>query len=81
MYRKQKYVIVGDVNNDTNITTSDATLIQKHLGGLVTLSDDDLKAADVNGDGRVTASDATTIQKYIADMITEFGNGSIVLLG
>lgn len=81
MYRKQKYVIVGDVNNDTNITTSDATLIQKHLGEMVTLSDDDLKAADVNGDGRVTASDATTIQKYIADMITEFGNGSIVLLG
>ena len=73
--------IVGDVNDDTNISAADATLIQKHLGGLVTLSAEDLKAADVNGDGNVTASDATTIQKYIAGMITEFANGSVVLLG
>lgn len=80
-YYKFRLGIVGDVNNDTRITATDATLIQKHLGGLVTLSDDDLKAADVNGDGKVTASDATNIQKYLAGIITEFTNGSIVLLG
>ncbi len=78
---KFKLGIVGDVNNDASITSSDATLIQKYVASLATLSNDDLKVADVNGDGKVTTSDATAIQKYIAHIITEFDNGSVILLG
>ncbi|MBQ8001095.1 MAG: hypothetical protein IJ298_07860 [Ruminococcus sp.] len=75
-----KLGIVGDVNDDTNITTSDISLIQRYLAGITTLTNEDLLSADVNGDGVVTVSDATIIQKYIAGNIDKFPNGSIVLL-
>jgi len=77
---KFKLGIVGDINNDTNITSADATLIQKYVSKMITLTEDELKVADVNGDGKVTTSDATMIQKYIAHTIDEFTNGSVVLL-
>ncbi len=77
---KYKLGVLGDVNNDAKITSQDATSIQKYLSGLIEFSADEMKIADTNGDGNVTANDSTLIQKYLADIITEFPNGSIVLL-
>lgn len=65
--------IIGDVNGDDSVTVQDATVIQKYLAGLVTLSDEQLALADTNGDGNVTILDATAIQKYIAVLVTELG--------
>ena len=67
-----KDYMLGDVNGDGKISVLDATLVQKYLAGLVTLSDTQKAAADVNGDGSVSVLDATQIQKYIAGLITEF---------
>ena len=54
------------------VTVVDATLIQKYIAGLVTLSDTQKAAADVNNDGSVSIIDATQIQKYIAGLIDKF---------
>ena len=64
--------ILGDVNNDGVINVEDATLIQKALAELVTLTDDQQKAADTTGDEKLTIDDATMIQKYAAEIIKSF---------
>ena len=67
-----KDYLLGDVNGDGQVTVVDATLIQKYIAGLVTLSDTQKAAADVNNDGSVSVIDATLIQKYIAGLIDKF---------
>ena len=67
-----KDYLLGDVNGDGQVTVVDATLIQKYIAGLVTLSDTQKAAADVNNDGSVSVLDATQIQKYIAGLINKF---------
>ncbi len=64
--------LYGDVNGDGNIRTGDATLIYKYLAGLITLTDDQLKAADINRDGNVRTGDATQIYKYLAGLESAF---------
>lgn len=66
-------VLIGDVNGDGSVTVQDATVLQKYLAGLVTLSDEQLAVADTNGDGSVTVADATVIQKYLAGLVTVLG--------
>ena len=55
--------IIGDVNLDGEVTIQDATLLQKYLAGLATLSEEQLALADVNGDEYISISDITAIQK------------------
>lgn len=62
---------IGDTNLDGKVNIIDATLIQKHLAQLVTLSDDSLKVADTNKDGKINIIDATLIQKYLAQLVPE----------
>lgn len=57
--------VYGDVNGDGDITVVDATLVQKHVVQLETLSADKQILADVNGDNTISAVDATLIQKYV----------------
>lgn len=71
----QKHVS-GDVNGDGSVKIGDATLIQKHLASLVTLTEAEFAAADVNFDGAVTVEDATKIQKYIACLIASLEDES-----
>ena len=60
----------GDVNGDSVIDGSDATLALKEyasLGqGVSTLTAAQTAAADVNGSGNVDGSDATMILRYYA---------------
>ena len=69
----EQKVVIGDVNGDGSVTVQDATVLQKYLAGLVTLSDEQLAVADTNGDGSVTVADATVIQKYLAGLVTSLG--------
>ena len=57
--------VYGDVNGDGDITVVDATLVQKRVVQLETLSADKQILADVNGDNTISVVDATLIQKYI----------------
>ena len=58
--------IPGDLNLDGRVDIRDATAIQKHLAGLITLEGDALSAADTDGSGAVDINDVTHLQKYIA---------------
>ena len=65
--------IIGDLNGDGKVTIDDATLVQKAIAEMISLNDDQKKAADTNGDGNITIDDATMIQKYVAELIDHLG--------
>lgn len=56
----------GDTNGDGELTVKDATLIQKHIAGMITLSGDKLVNADKDSDGYVLVGDATMVQREVA---------------
>lgn len=60
--------VYGDINGDGDITIVDATLVQKHIVQLETLSADKQILADVNEDNTISVVDATLIQKYIVQL-------------
>lgn len=60
--------VYGDVNGDGDITVVDATLVQKHVVQLETLSADKQILADVNEDNTISVVDATLIQKYVVQL-------------
>ena len=62
---KLKHAGRGDVDGDGVISIIDATLIQQHLAGMVTLPKSKLKWADLNMDGAVSVEDATTLQRAL----------------
>ncbi len=64
---------IGDINGDGGININDATMIQKYLAELETLTPEQLKAADTDGDGNININDATNIQKFIAELIDRLG--------
>ena len=64
---------IGDVDGDGVVNINDATLIQKYVAELVSLTPDQIKAADTNGDSDVNINDATMIQKYIAELVDHLG--------
>lgn len=57
--------ITNDIDLDNSVTVADATLLQKYVVGIATLTDDQKLLADCNGDGAVDVRDATYIQKTI----------------
>ncbi len=61
--------ILGDTDEDSKVTIKDATLIQKHLASLASISEKALPFADANRDNRLSVSDATQIQKFIAGLL------------
>lgn len=58
--------ITNDVDLDNSVTVADATLLQKYVANISTLTDDQKLLADCNGDGMIDVRDATYIQKIIA---------------
>lgn len=57
--------ITNDIDFDNSVTVADATLLQKYVVGIATLTDDQKLLADCNGDGAIDVRDATYIQKTI----------------
>ncbi len=70
--------ILGDADCDTKVNVKDATAIQKHVAGLITLTETGAVLADVDANGNVNVKDATAIQKHIAGMDTGFAIGQPV---
>ncbi len=60
---------IGDVNMDKDINIKDATLVQKYIAKLETLSDEQLILADADLDLDVNIKDATYIQKLVAGLV------------
>ena len=66
------YSRYGDLNGDGKLTIADAIILQKSIGNIITLTDEQKILADVDGNGSITISDAITVQKYIAGIIDKF---------
>ncbi|MCR5636850.1 MAG: AAA family ATPase [Clostridiales bacterium] len=64
--------MLGDVDNDKNVTMLDVVMLQKHIASLTVLTPEQIRLADVNRDGEITMLDVTTMQKYIARIIEKF---------
>lgn len=71
--------LLGDADEDDMVSISDATVIQKHLVGLETITEDDIAVADTNHDGKINILDATAIQKYLVGMNNDSSIGNIVM--
>ena len=57
--------ILGDVDGDGSVTSTDAVLIQRADAGITTPTADMIRRGDVDGDGQLTIFDATFIQRYL----------------
>ena len=74
-------VLIGDINNDGNITSADALMALKISSGKnmmsvsasATSTNREMKAADVNMDGKVTSLDALQILKYSSGRLKNLG--------
>ena len=58
----------GDVNIDGKIDIKDASMIQKYLSSIISLSEFQKELADVNGDGKINIIDSTQIQRNISEV-------------
>ncbi len=62
--------ILGDVDGNGKVNIKDATMIQKAVAKIISLTDTEQIRADVNADAKVNIKDATAIQKYVAKIET-----------
>ena len=63
---------LGDVNEDGDIRSNDASLVLDHVVGLAELTGTPALAADVNKDGDIRSNDASLILDYVVGLANEF---------
>lgn len=63
-------VLVGDVNCDGQITTSDVILTARYIVGLVNISEQQQILADANGDANITNADVILLARYLLGLAT-----------
>ena len=63
---KEKALLIGDINNDNNVSTVDMGLILSKIKGNTVLNEFQLAAADINKDGEVDDQDYQIIKMYVA---------------
>ncbi len=68
----EEYCVIGDVDEDGEVSILDATRIQRSLAGLFDLNTLQDYLADVDGNGTATIIDATIIQRALADISYDF---------
>lgn len=54
----------GDIDGDGKITQNDVDQINKHVGGIITLTGADLWCADTTGDNKVDITDFVQLSRY-----------------
>ena len=69
---KEEVTLLGDVNGDGNIDTTDAKLVMQFDLGLVSEANLDVAAADVNGDGNIDTTDAKLIMQLDLGLLDKF---------
>ena len=70
---------LGDADLDEQVNIKDATLIQKHVAQIETITDYALITADADEDASITIKDATVIQKYVADIPVDYPVGEEIV--
>lgn len=64
--------LLGDVNGDGNINSTDAMLVLQHAVKMITLTEEQQLRADVTHDGAINSTDAMRILQYAVKIITSF---------
>ncbi len=64
--------LLGDVNGDGNINSTDAMLILQHSVKIISLTPEQQLRADVTRDGNVNSTDAMRVLQYAVKIITSF---------
>ena len=64
--------LIGDLNNDDNINSTDVLYINQYLSGTRTLSSDQIKRGDVNFDGKVDVTDMLLLNQYNVELVRTF---------
>ncbi len=64
--------VIGDVNGDGKVDTTDARMILQHAVGKVMLDEAHLLPADVNTDGAVDTTDARLVLQYAVGLLEAF---------
>lgn len=72
--------VIGDADENGSVNVKDATAIQKHAAGIITLTDTGRALADVDENGSVNVKDATAIQKWLAGIETGLYIGEYIQL-
>ena len=67
----------GDVNGDDDVAIGDATLIQRHVALVDTLTGVAAIAADANQDGDIAIVDATLVQRFVAKIVDDNNIGKL----
>jgi hypothetical protein len=60
---KALLVVLGDIDGDGKVTIHDATLLARHLVGLITLSQEELLIANINQDKKTDSADVVGIAR------------------
>lgn len=71
-YGEKPDVVLGDVDGDGKIKTTDALLVLQHVSETITLEGNEFVAADVDKDGVIKTTDALMILQYVAENISSF---------
>lgn len=66
------YTVLGDINEDGAINSTDAQLALQHSTQQITLTELQKRAADVNEDGLIDATDSLLINQYSVQLISTF---------
>ncbi|RCX14837.1 dockerin type I repeat protein [Anaerobacterium chartisolvens] len=68
-----KPVLVGDLNGDGSVNTTDYALMKMYILGTIEdfPVDNDLKAGDLNGDGVIDSRDFAVFKQYLLGIISE----------
>ena len=64
--------LLGDVNNDGRVNSTDAAQIKRYTAGKRDFTAEALLAADVNGEGKINSTDAAQICRYTAGKTSSF---------
>ena len=69
-YQKPSSAIVyGDANGDGEVKTLDAAIVLRYVVGLISLTEEQLRAVDVDGRPGVKSSDAAVILRYAVGLV------------
>lgn len=63
IYSPEPEPIMGDVNNDGEVSNADAVIVARYLVDLIT--EIDIEVADISGDGIITNADLVSIAKML----------------
>ena len=72
MFDPENLPLMGDVDEDGDVTNDDATLVLDYVVGNCSLTSWQLFLADVDRDGDVTVEDAIMILQYLAGIYPFF---------